>query len=90
MRNVISKTNEFLLKKYDLIVWRDRANYGTCPNSATVKTDNTKVVKGLTLLDINGYGSGQLHFQAEDSSYVVYPWCAIITMEPSPVAESKQ
>jgi hypothetical protein len=42
-----------------------------------------KVYKHLKLVNINGMGAGQVHFIADDGSYVLVPWCYIISMLPA-------
>lgn len=42
-----------------------------------------KTYKHLKLVNINGMGAGQVHFIADDGSYVLVPWCYIISMLPA-------
>ncbi len=80
---------EFLNRVYDLVVWKSVADYGTRMSNRTIDTYNTKKVKNLKLMNISSLGTGQVHFEDENGAYVLYPWCAIITMEPSPIREVK-
>lgn len=39
----------------------------------------------VTLVNINGLGTGQAHFITENGSYLLLPWCYIISMVPSAI-----
>lgn len=41
-----------------------------------------KTYKHVKLVNINGMGTGQVHFVTEDGSYLLLPWCYIIAMFP--------
>lgn len=42
-----------------------------------------KTYRHLRLVNINGMGTGQVHFITDDGSYVLVPWCYIISMLPA-------
>ena len=48
-----------------------------------LKNLHAKIYKHLKLVNINGMGVGQVHFVADDGSYVLLPWCYIISMLPA-------
>ena len=79
--------SDFFNRKYDIVVWRNVHDYGTSMDDIY----NTKTIRNLELMNINSFSSrGQVHFKDENGAYVLYPWSAIITMEPSPVVESEE
>ena len=41
-----------------------------------------KTYKHVKLVNINGMGTGQVHFITEDGHYLLLPWCYIIAMFP--------
>ena len=41
-----------------------------------------KTYKNVKLVNINGMGTGQVHFVTEDGHYLLLPWCYIIAMFP--------
>lgn len=42
-----------------------------------------KTYKNVELMNINGLGTGQVHFLTEKGEYLLLPWCYIISMVPS-------
>lgn len=43
----------------------------------------TTVYRHAKLVNVNGWGTGQVHFITDDGSYMVVPWCYIISMLPA-------
>lgn len=41
-----------------------------------------KTYKHVKLVNVNGMGTGQVHFVTDDGSYLLLPWCYIIAMFP--------
>ncbi len=71
-------------KNYDLeiIVGNSSLNYITM-SPHELKRSKLKKYKHVMLLNINGLGTGQVHFMTDDGHYLLIPWCYIISMIPS-------
>ena len=50
-----------------------------------LKKINILRYKHVQLLNINGLGIGQVHFMTDDGSYLLLPWCYIVSMIPSKI-----
>lgn len=84
-KDELLKTQNFCGKKYDICILT-RYSYEHCRNALTPKRiDSTpnKIYRNVELLNINGLGTGQVHFTTEEKEYILIPWSMIIWMLPS-------
>ena len=74
-------TNGILNKYYDLQVFKNP--YEIDLSLHNIRYNPAKVHKYVRLVNVNGMGTGQVHFITDDGSYLLLPWCYIISMVPS-------
>lgn len=81
MREYTQMCNNMMHKYYDVqITMRPEVNQFSIHNLQYLPK---KTYKHLKLVNINGMGAGQVHFIADDGSYILVPWCYIISMLPA-------
>lgn len=78
-----NKEKEFLNKKYDIVVWKNAIDYGTRMDSELIKMTKRTTFKNVELLNYNGLGIGTAYFKGEDGTFIILPWCAIVSMIPT-------
>lgn len=73
-------------KYYDIetIVGNNGLNYISM-NPNDLKIVKLQKYKHVKLVNINGLGIGQVHFTTDDGSYLLLPWCYIVSMIPSKI-----
>lgn len=75
---------------YDLEVIKNRAFLSVIGvnkrDLSSAKLDRYFHVK---LVNINGLGTGQVHFITDDGHYLLLPWCYIVSMIPSEERENE-
>lgn len=52
-------------------------------NPKDLRQSKLKKYRNVKLVNINGLGIGQVHFITDDGSYLLLPWCYIISMTPN-------
>lgn len=69
---------------YDLetIVGNNNLNYISM-SPCDLKQSKLKKYQHVKLVNVNGLGTGQVHFITNDGHYLLLPWCYIISMIPS-------
>lgn len=74
---------------YDLetIVANNNLNYISMSLHG-LKQSKLKKYQHVKLVNINGFGIGQVHFITDDGHYLLIPWCYIISMIPSKEKEN--
>lgn len=76
---------KFICKKYNICILT-KYSYENCKDILyPKKIDNipTKIYKNVELLNINGLGTGQVHFLSEKGEYILVPWSMIVWMLPA-------
>lgn len=82
-KNEFGEIIDGMLNKHYTIQVAIRANaIGDIMSSHYLNQGLYKTYKHVKLVNINGMGTGQVHFVAEDGSYLLLPWCYIIAMFP--------
>ncbi len=88
LKKSIEMQNSFVGKYYDLEVMKSKSylNFVTMsPHDLKdvhlVKYDNAQ------LININGLGTGQVHFVTKNGEYLLLPWCYVVSMIPSKEGE---
>lgn len=69
---------------YDLetIVGNNNLNYISM-SPYDLKRSKLKKYQHVKLVNVNGLGTGQVHFITNDGHYLLLPWCYIVSMIPS-------
>lgn len=73
-------TNGMLNKYYDLQVFKHP--YEIDLSLHNLRSESVKMHKHVKLVNVNGMGTGQVHFITDDGSYLLLPWCYVISMVP--------
>ncbi len=76
--------NDFLERYYDIetIIGNKNLNYLSMSQHC-LKDVRLKKYQHVKCININGLGTGQVHFVTDDGSYLLLPWCYIISMIPN-------
>lgn len=76
--------NTVIGKNYDLEVLKNKSELNYVGFGKRNLSDaHLRRYFNVKLVNINGLGTGQVHFITEDGSYLLLPWCYIISMIPS-------
>ena len=72
-------------KYYDLEVVKNKTclAYMNNFNRNSIVEVRARKYSHVQLVNINGMGIGQVHFITDDGSYLLLPWCYVISMIPS-------
>lgn len=82
-----SMLNNMINKYYDLQVFGHPCEINYSPHN--LKGLSFKIYKNVKLVNVNGLGTGQVHFIMDDGKYLLLPWCYIVSMVPSKVENQK-
>lgn len=74
-------TNGMLNKYYDLQVFRNTNEISLCPH--VLISYPAKMYNHVKLVHVEGLKDGQAYFITDNGSYLMLPWCYIISMIPS-------
>lgn len=72
-------------KQYDICILT-KYTYENCKDALRphrIDDIPTKIYKNVELLNINGLGTGQVHFLSKKGEYILVPWSMIIWMLPT-------
>ena len=69
---------------YDIETIIDNTHlYYISMNIRDLRQARLKKYKHIKLININGFGDGQVHFVTDDGHYLMLPWCYIISIRPN-------
>ena len=91
LKSEIIKQNNMCGKNYDICILK-KYDYYNCKTVLTPRGIDeipTKIYKNVELLNINGLGTGQVHFLTEKGEYILVPWSMIVWMLPSATHSSE-
>lgn len=88
-KEVLNILDQIIGQYYDLeaIVGNNKLNYISM-SPHVLKQAKLKKYQYAKLININGLGTGQVHFITNDGHYLLLPWCYIISMIPSKEKEN--
>ena len=75
---------KIICEKYDVCILTEYS-YENCRDALfphRIDDIPTKIYKNVELLNINGLGSGQVHFISKEGEYILIPWSMIVWMLP--------
>lgn len=78
-------TSGMLNKYYDLHVFRNTNDISLSHH--VLCSYPVKIYKHVKLVHVEGLREGQAYFITDDGSYLMLPWCYIISMAPSLIKE---
>lgn len=83
-REVVEMIDKAIGQHYDLetIVGNGNLNYLSM-SKHDLQQSHLRKYKHVKLLNINGLGTGQVHFTTDNGEYLLLPWCYIVSMIPS-------
>lgn len=76
-----SMMNGMINKYYDLQVFKHPCEINYSPHN--LKEVSFIKYKHVQLVNVNGLGTGQVHFIMDNGKYLLLPWCYIVSMVPS-------
>ena len=83
-KEVVDMIDKAIDQYYDLetIVGNNNLNYISM-SPYDLKRNKLKKYQHVKLVNVNGLGTGQVHFITNDGHYLLLPWCYIVSMIPS-------
>lgn len=83
-KEVVDMIDKAIDQYYDLetIIGNNNLNYISM-SPYDLKRSKLKKYQHVKLVNVNGLGTGQVHFITNDGHYLLLPWCYIISMIPS-------
>lgn len=88
-REMVKIIDKSIGQYYDLetIVGNNNLNYFSM-SLHDLKQSKLKKYQHVELININGLGTGQVHFITDDGHYLLISWCYIVSMIPSKEKEN--
>ena len=83
---------KIICEKYDVCILT-KYSYENCKDvlrPSGIDNVPTKIYKNVELLNINGLGTGQVHFLSEKGEYILVPWSMIVWMLPAEDDDTKK
>ena len=76
---------KIIQEKYNICILTEYS-YENCRNAlipSRIDDISTKIYRNVELININGLGTGQVHFISEKGEYILVPWSMVVWMLPA-------